>query len=94
MRDVRAAAALHVQQMTDRVKDQENLVDRLRSEGADISSEIERLLLLRRALEEMSLHLSRLIPSEAAPPRSAEVQLMHSWRSKGEREKHGKPKRG
>jgi hypothetical protein len=81
MRDARAAAALHVQQMTTRVKDQESLVDRLKSEGGDASQEIERLSLLRRALEEMLLYLPRMIPNEndPAPPRTAEVEQMISW---------------
>jgi hypothetical protein len=63
-----------------RVKDQESLVDRLQSEGADVSREIERLLLMRRALEEMTLYLPRLLPSDdPAPPRSAKVEQMLSW---------------
>jgi hypothetical protein len=79
MRDARAAAAMHVQQMTTRVTDQESLVDRLKSEGADVSREVERLLLLRRALEEMLLYLPRMIPSVPAPPRGGEVEQMLSW---------------
>ena len=93
MHDARAAAALHVQQMTARVRDQEELVDRLRAEGADISQEVERLLLIRRALEEMLLYLPRMIPSDdPAPPRSAEVQQMFSWWRRN-RQERVKPKR-
>jgi len=80
MSDVRAAAAMHVQQMTIRVKDQENLLDRLTSEGADVSQEIERLLLLRRALEEMTLQLSRLLPTSPGARQSEEdVRLTLAW---------------
>jgi hypothetical protein len=81
MRDARAAAAMHVQQMTTRVKDQESLVDRLQSEGADVSREIERLLLMRRALEEMLLYLPAMIPAhDRTPPRIMEAEQMFSWR--------------
>ena len=77
MRVARAAAALHVQQMTARVQDQQKLVDRLKSEGCDVSREVERLSLLRRALEEMLLYLPRMIPSDdPAPPRSEELRVM------------------
>ncbi|HEY1382908.1 MAG TPA: hypothetical protein VGF43_04800 [Dongiaceae bacterium] len=92
MRDIRAAAALHVQRMTDRVQYQESLVERLQSEGADVSQQVERLLLLRRALEEMLLNLSRLIPTEdSAPSQGAEVQQMFSWWR--EPQKRTKPRR-
>jgi hypothetical protein len=84
-RDARAAAALHVQQMTTRVQDQQILVDRLRSEGDDVSREIERLLLLRRALEEMLLYLPRMIPSDdlAPPHNDEELRVMLSWWRQG-----------
>jgi len=83
MRDARAAAASHVQRMTTRVKDQESLVDRLKSEGSDASQEIERLSLLRRALEEMLLYLPGMIPADddpSPPPcNQHELKLMRSW---------------
>jgi hypothetical protein len=79
MCDVRATGNLHLQRMTTRLKDQESLVDRLRSDGANASQEIERLLLLRRALEEMLLQLPGMIPSDVpAPPRNEELPLMLS----------------
>jgi hypothetical protein len=79
--------------MTARVKDQENLIDRLKSEGGDVSREIERLLLMRRALEEMLLYLPGMIPTDdPAPPRAGEVEQTFLRRLK-DRQERGKPRR-
>jgi hypothetical protein len=63
MENARAAAVQHVRVMQTRIEKQTALVERIQATGADAAEQIQRLELLRLALEEMLIHCGRLAPS-------------------------------
>lgn len=63
MQKANAAAVEHVRVMETRLQQQKALVERMEVAGQDCSEQIERLNLLKLALEEMIIHCARLAPS-------------------------------
>lgn len=60
-----AAALRHVQLMEKRIDQQNALIVELRQTGQDTGAAVQRLVLLRSALEEMRLQLGGLLPTES-----------------------------
>jgi hypothetical protein len=60
-----ASAALdHLRLMEVRIEHQAEIITRLKISGEDTLEASQKLVLLRRALEEMRLQISQLLPSE------------------------------
>ena len=60
----------HIRLMETRIEQQIATIEELRRSGQDTSAAINRLDLLRRALEEIRLHLGSLSPTELDAKRS------------------------
>jgi len=64
--DGSAAAALdHLRLMEVRIEHQTDMIVRLKEAGEDTLAATQKLVLLRRALEEMRLQIGGLLPTEA-----------------------------
>jgi len=60
-----SAALEHLRLMEARIAHQAELITRLKTAGEDTLEASQKLVLLRRALEEMRLQISQLLPADA-----------------------------
>ena len=63
--DHASAALEHLRMMEVRIEHQTELITRLKTSGEDTLEASQKLVLLRRALEEMRLQIGQLLPTEA-----------------------------
>jgi len=63
--DHASAALEHLRLMEVRIEHQTELITRLKCSGEDTLEASQKLVLLRRALEEMRLQITQLLPIEA-----------------------------
>ncbi|HEY3147793.1 MAG TPA: hypothetical protein VGJ75_15655 [Dongiaceae bacterium] len=63
--DHASAAFEHLRMMEVRIEHQTELITRLKTSGEDTLQAAQKLVLLRRALEEMRLQIGQLLPTEA-----------------------------
>jgi len=63
--DHASAALEHLRLMEVRIEHQTELITRLKCSGEDTLEASQKLVLLRRALEEMRLQITQLLPAEA-----------------------------
>jgi hypothetical protein len=63
--DHASAALEHLRLMEVRIEHQAELITRLKVSGEDTLAASQKLVLLRRALEEMRLQITQLLPAEA-----------------------------
>jgi uncharacterized membrane protein YccC len=59
-------ALLHIRRMELRIEQQTHSIERLRQSGEDTSAAVQRLKLLRHALDEMRIQLGQLSPGDRA----------------------------
>ena len=70
-------ALVHIRRMELRIEQQTHSIERLRQFGEDTSAALQRLKLLRHALDEMRVQLGQLSPTSLDERRPMVIALQH-----------------
>ena len=70
-------ALVHIRRMELRIEQQTHSIERLRQFGEDTSAALQRLRLLRHALDEMRIQLGQLSPTSLDERRPMVIALQH-----------------